>query len=539
MKKILQPLAAGVLAAIMLVTPSLALTTQELGEILQNEYAGDVPAQVWSQTTVEGMLEALGDPFSHYYTADEYAQLLDAVNNGGQAGTSATVTVTDGLGWVDLRSFGAETYDILKAGVENSGARHWIVDLRGNRGGELRATAEALSVFAGGGELIYLRDKDGKLYSAKGSYGKLAIDPAILLVDGGTASAGELYAAGIRDRQQGLLIGSRTYGKGVAQSAFDQSHPTYGAAFSDGSALLLTTEKVFSDAMVSHNIMGVLPHLAVDADKAEAVARLLCADAPMADTNGYLRLHLARWRWYVDLNHADPETLRTLLEALPPQVILYLGTGGVDGWTLTTARGVADRQGLSGYTPRTFPDVAGSAYKDAINALKTYGILKGDMNGNYNPAAGLDRASLCALLAQAMGYPKSTAAPAFADTPADAWYTPYVTTLSAMGIVNGYSDGLFHPDDPIPHQQFMTILSRIVSGVNANSYAAFQVGPDEEALATGDYAAYDGWAVKGAWLLDGAWHKEARDIDPHATTTREEAAYDLWSVLTTMGLILN
>ena len=181
--------------------------------------------------------------------------------------------------------------------------------------------------------------------------------------------------------------------------------------------------------------------------------------------------------------------------------------------------------------------MADSPYADAINALKTYGILKGDEKGSLNPTSGLDRASLCALLAQAMNFPKPTAAPAFADTPADAWYTPYVTTLSAMGIVNGYDDGLFHPNDPIPHQQFMTILARIVASVNATSYAAMEVGPDEADLASGNYAAYDPWAVKGAWLLDGAWHAEAKAIDPKAVTTREEAAYDLWSALSTMGLL--
>ncbi len=111
--------------------------------------------------------------------------------------------------------------------------------------------------------------------------------------------------------------------------------------------------------------------------------------------------------------------------------------------------------------------------------------------------------------------------------------------LSALGIVNGYDDGLFHPDDPIPHQQFMTILARIIANTHHASWSALKTGPDEATLANGDYAAYDGWAVSGAWLLDGVWHKPAKDIDPRATTTREEAAYDLWSALSTLGLLLN
>lgn len=534
MKKLL----ALALAAAVSVTSALALTPQELGTILQNEYAGEVPQQVWSQTTVEGMLSALGDPFSHYYSAQDYAAFLKQVEAGGGQAPGNTYQAENGVGWVTLNSFeGGQT---LSQWVQSTPANHWVIDLRGNAGGELRAAVEAMSLFAGGGHLVYLRDKDGKLYGAKrqeNSYTTLS--PAIILVGGRTASAGELFAASLRDRQKALLIGSRTYGKGVAQSAFDAKSETYGSYFADGSALLLTTNLAFSDGLNSNNIIGVLPHLMVADDMAEPVARLLRSDGPSGSTAGWLRLHMARWRWYVDLSTAPAPALQALLEALPPQIQLYLGAGGSDGWKATTAVEVATRQSLWGYSPRQFPDVAGSPYADAINALRTYGILKGDQNGNYHPADGLTRASLCALLAQAMDYPMSSAAPAFADTPADAWYTPYVTTLNALGIVNGYDDGLFHPDDPIPHQQFMTILARIVAGTNHASWAALKVGPDEDALASGDYAAYDPWAVPGAWLLDGAWHKDAKDIDPKAVTTREEAAYDLWSALSTMGLLLN
>lgn len=530
MKKLL----ALALAAAVSLTSALALTTQELGTILEKEYAGSVPRQVWEQTTVEGMLEALGDPFTHYYDAATYAAFVERAN-GSTGETPNRFSAENGVGWVELNHFGGNIQDMER--LAGQGLTHWVVDLRGNRGGELRAAVEDMGVFAGTGELVFLQDRDGKLYSAKSQQSKLTIHPAIVLIGENTASAGELYAAAIRDRQRGLLIGSRTYGKGVAQSAFDQTSEAYGSYFADGSALLLTTERVFSENMASNNIIGVLPHLMVEGAVATDVARLLCADAPGGNTAGYLRLHLGWWRWYVDLNTADQTALRTLLEAIPPQAELYEGTGGADGWRQTTAQEVASTHRVAGYTPRVFSDAAGSPYADAINALKTYGIVKGDESGRFNPTDGLTRASLCALLAQAMDYPMSKADPAFADTPAGAWYTPYVTTLSALGIVNGYDDGLFHPDDPIPHQQFMTILARVVANTNCSSAAALSVGPKQETLDSGDYAAYDSWAVPGAWLLDGAWHAAARDIDPRSVTTREEAAYDLWSALSTMGLL--
>ncbi len=531
MKKLL----AFLLAAWLCAASALALTPEELGVILRENYAGEIPARVWEEETVEGMLAALGDPFSGYYTPQAYAAFLQEVDGQGEQSIPNAYRLENGVGWATLNTFGQG--EELEAQVRSASVSHWVVDLRGNSGGELRAAVDAMGLFAGGGNLVYLRDKEGKLYAGKYEETEAVIHrPAIVLVGGHTASAAELFAATLRDRQLGLLIGQRTYGKGVAQSAFDARNATYGAAFADGSALVLTTDLAFSEGLVSNNIVGVLPHLLVEPGQEEGVARLLTPTNPGGAPAGWLRLHLAQWRWYVDLDRADRAALGALLEALPPQVPLYLGTGGAD-WAPTTAQAVADRQGLTDYAPRRFPDVDDSPYADAIHALAAYGVVRGDKAGRFHPGQGLTRAALCALLAQAMDYPMSSAAPAFADTPADAWYTPYVTTLSALGIVNGYDDGLFHPDDPIPHQQFMTILARTAASLHHTSWRVLAVGPDAEALADGDYLAYDPWAVPGAWLLDGAWHAPARDIDPRGVTTREEAAYDLWSMLQVLGVL--
>lgn len=537
MRKLSRRLAALALTMGVAATSAFALTPEQLGQLLKDHYAGEIPQQVWNETTVEGMMDALGDRFSHYLTREEYAAFLAGVNETDGQAVPTTVTLEDGhIGRVSLNTFGEGTYEALKTGVESLDAQadRWIVDLRQNTGGELNAAAESVSAFVGGGSVIYLKDKEGKLYSAKGE-AALTMDPVILLVGSKTASAGELFAAAVRDRKAGVVIGSRTYGKGVAQNLYNQD--TNADYFADGSALLLTTSFAYSDGMLNHNAMGVLPHLMVEKGMEESVAKLLCSQAPKGDNKGTVRIHLGQWRWYVteDDARANTAAFAELMEALPPQVEIFYGNG--TGWTSSTPAAIAAAWGATGYEAREFSDVENSQYKDAINALKTYGILKGDQYGNFQPNASLDRATLCALLAQAMNYPKSTAAPAFADTPADAWYTPYVTTLSSMGIINGYSDGLFHPNDPIPHQQFMAILSRIAAATSLSAESALKTGPQEEDLASGDFDRYDPWAVSGAWLLDGGWHKDAKDIDPQAATTREEAGYDLWSMLSIMGII--
>ncbi len=534
MKKII----AFTMAVCMAATSALALTPVQLDGILAERYPASVPQAVTQAATVEDKLAALGDPYARYMTAEEYADFQASMSEGEQAvGATVTAALEDGhVGRIVISVFGPGTYEGLKTAVNthDAAADRWIVDLRGNTGGDLRGAVDAMSVFMGKGDLVYLREKGDKLYCAASDTAKESMDPVIALVDSRTASAAELFAANVRDRQRGIIIGSRTYGKGVAQSLFTAKE--YPQAFADGSALLLTTGYAFSDSLTTANVMGVIPTLLVDDAMTEPVAKLLCAKAPAGDNSGTLRVHLGRWRWYVDLAAAQarPEVFAALLEALPPQTDLYLGSGS--GWEKQSVAAVAARYG-KGVSSRSFSDVGASEYADAINTLKTYGILKGNAAGDFMPKATLDRASLCALLAQAMDYPKSNDAPAFPDTPADAWYTPYVTTLSQMGVVNGYDDGLFHPNDPIPHQQFMVILARIIANTNHTCHAALAAGMPDEDAASGAYDAYDPWARTGVWVLDGWWHAPAKAIAPKAPTTREEAAYDLYSALNGLGLI--
>ncbi|MEG2421812.1 MAG: S41 family peptidase, partial [Oscillospiraceae bacterium] len=153
--------------------------------------------------------------------------------------------------------------------------------------------------------------------------------PVIVLVDENSASSSELFAAAVRDRQAGILIGSRTYGKGVAQIVRDKSSdPTL---FADGSALKITTYRDFSEKLLTHDGVGVMPHLLVSPENAAQVAYLLSAASPKGETTGLLRLHIGTWRFYLDLKTAADDYYHKafveLLEALPPSAALFLGTG--------------------------------------------------------------------------------------------------------------------------------------------------------------------------------------------------------------------
>ena len=631
-KKLLRRALSALLSLMLLAAPALALDTAQAGELLQKYYLDSVSQEVLSQPTVERMLSALGDPYTQYFDAQEYADFLgsmsdtrtggvgvtstmtdrglvvEAVTEGmpaqraglrpgdiitaldgvtvigqsaeaaaerlrGEPGTQVTLTVlrggesrdyvltreelvipattttlTDGhIGYIRCTTFGEETEGHFAEGIRanDTAADLWIVDLRSNGGGSVSAATQAAGEFVGQGNLVYLRDKAGSYAVESREEDKLTMDPVIVLVDGGTASASEIFASVVRDENRGIVIGGRTYGKGVAQILLDET--VYPGSFTEGDALKVTAYRYFSPNGTTTDRVGVIPDLLVDDAYTADVAYLLSAPAPTGDTSGLLRVDM-KWRWYVDLDAAVSETGRpafaALLEALPAQTPLWLGTGGADGWKRTTAGELAEQYGLTDYTPRAFTDLEGSPYAAAINTLATYEIVSGPGDGTFRPQGTLTRAEFCALLAQAL-HDGRAGDTGFADVPADAWYAPSLNALTAMGLVSGYGDGLFHPDDPMDHQQFLTIMGRLAEYLSMNFYGASQT---EHSAALGDYWAWADWSVESVWLLDGSQRNimgqrlsilwdDLRDIDPTALTTREEAAAMVYNLCVVTGLL--
>ena len=631
-----RPLAATLALTFLLTSAASALTPDQAGTLLKDYYIDDVPQSVLEQPSVQQMIEALGDPYTKYFTAEEYAQFLNSMEDTnvvgigisalmtqegllvqrvyddtpaaaaglmagdliveidgksaagdnallasswlqGEPGTKVqvvylrererhTISLTrraitipatytelwDGhIGYIDCDTFGADTLDHFLSGIETYGdeADHWIVDLRLNGGGEINAAMSAAACFTGSVLMTYLRDGSGEINSYGSPLDSQTLYPAIVLTDGNTASASELFASTIRDNNAGILVGGRTFGKGVAQSVFDQdSLPDY---FPDGDALKVTTFQLYAANGSTAHTIGVIPHLLVDPDIAPNVAVLLSGTSPTGGTAGTLRIDFG-WRWYVDLDTALSSEHRAafvaLLEALPATVQLLEGTSSNgDGWTTVTAAGLAETYGLTEYQARTFSDIDNSPYRAQIQQLATYEILQGDGTGAFRPDDGLTRAQLCALLAQALQCGSYTGASRFSDVSADSWYYSAVNTMAAMGLVQGVGGGRFEPDAPVDHQQFITIMGRL--GQKLNLFLDMTVDDmPEDALSDPALAGYAGWARESVWLLALSqqgllgntisllWEPLA-DIEPSAAATREEAAALTCSLLNYIGLL--
>ncbi len=126
------------------------------------------------------------------------------------------------IGYVKINSFGDTTggdlRDQLRALLDQN-PKSLVLDLRGNPGGYLHTAIDVVSQFVGEGVVMRERFGDGteKTYEAE-SGGLATTIPLVVLIDKGSASASEIVAGAVQDRQRGTLVGETSYGKGSVQS---------------------------------------------------------------------------------------------------------------------------------------------------------------------------------------------------------------------------------------------------------------------------------------------------------------------------------
>ena len=163
----------------------------------------------------------------------------------------------------------------------------------------------------------------------------------------------------------------------------------------------------------------------------------------------------------------------------------------------TPAQIAADTQ-VKGYAPRVFSDVAGTKYELAANTLCTYGMLRGYADGTFHPDNGLTRAELCALLTQTMRLHLPETGATFSDVAKDSWYAPYIQAAQAAGYVSGVGNGRFDPQGKVTQEQMMTVLGRLAADLNLNFLGASNAVPED----TGISSKYSTWAQPWVWLLE-------------------------------------
>lgn len=499
------------------------LTSSEVATAqLGGEEGTAVTIRVLKQDGREVQLELIRRPFSVATT------VRSSLSENGNAGL------------ILCTSFGDETPKHFTETINKyeDTVHTWIIDLSANPGGTSNSGSAAAGRFVGPQITFYLRDgEDYYRYGFTTDINPRITDhPAILLTTGSTASSAELFSGAIRDYGAGIAIGQRTFGKGIAQQAFDKT--AFPELF-NGDALKITTYRFFSPDGTTNDVLGVFPTLMISYENIYPVA-LLLSNNPNATGPQLLDLEIAGSAFCVDLELAASEPYRSafteLLEALPPSAELFYYKEG-QGWQEPTPAQLAQQLGLTDYTPRTFSDVADSPYLPSIDTLAVYGLVGGYGDGTFRPDAPLTRAEFCAMLTNLFGLelPPVTHS-AFSDVSAKAWYAPAVHAMYDKGYVNGYGDGIFRPETPITQEEALCILAKVTTYLNMFAYNLQAQGADEGALDT--YNHYSKWARPSAWLLD-EFEVSLSEVQPQENTSRELAAELLCRILTKTGVFWN
>lgn len=139
----------------------------------------------------------------------------------------ASYMLDEQTGYIKINRFAATTHDEFISASENlkeKGMKRLVLDLRGNPGGYLsQAIAIAEEFFPRGTELVSTKSKhsrfNGEYFSRKD--GDYKDKPVIVLVDEGAASASEIVSGAIQDHDRGLIVGKRTFGKGLVQQQYE------------------------------------------------------------------------------------------------------------------------------------------------------------------------------------------------------------------------------------------------------------------------------------------------------------------------------
>lgn len=298
----------------------------ELMSYVDYYYTGDVDEDVIRDEIYHAVLNGLGDPYSVYYTAEEYEDLQ--VDTGGeyygigaglaQDATTMEVTVSkvysgtpseeaglkqgdiiatvddvdatsmelsklvqlirgeegttvhlviyrdgeemefdverrnitlpsvegqmldDNMGYIQISEFQNKTdeqFEEIYQDLADQGMEGVIIDVRANPGGMLDTVVNILDYMLPEGTLVYTEDKYGKQEVFSSDESCVDPIPTVVLVDGNSASASEIFAGALKDYEYATLVGTTTFGKGIVQSVFP---------LPDGDAVKITTAKYYT-----------------------------------------------------------------------------------------------------------------------------------------------------------------------------------------------------------------------------------------------------------------------------------------------------
>ena len=189
--------------------------------------------------------------------------------------------------------------------------------------------------------------------------------------------------------------------------------------------------------------------------------------------------------------------------------------------------------------PVEYSDVATHWAKTAVNDMGSRMVVEGTGSGQFSPDRDITRAEYAAIIVRGLGLKPENGSTAFTDVKATDWYSSAIHTAHAYGLIDGYHDGMFRPNDKITREQAMAILAKAMKLTRLQDKLIAQ-SAEETLHAFEDAAAVAAWAKNGvanavqAGIVSG---RSADTLVPKGYMTRAEVAAMIQRLLQKSGLI--
>lgn len=162
------------------------------------------------------------------------------------------------VGYIRLTQFSANAADEMRRAIEDLESKQvdgYVLDLRINPGGLLYASVDIARMWIDEGVIVSTVDRQGISEQETANGTAITDKPLVVLVDGGSASASEILSGALQDDKRAVLIGSKTFGKGLVQSV---------RGLGDGSGLAVTIAKYLTPSGRDINHAGIEPDIKVE-----------------------------------------------------------------------------------------------------------------------------------------------------------------------------------------------------------------------------------------------------------------------------------
>ncbi|ACK73378.1 carboxyl-terminal protease [Gloeothece citriformis PCC 7424] len=162
------------------------------------------------------------------------------------------------VGYIRLNQFSSQAGQEMRDAIgelESQNVKGYILDLRSNPGGLLYSSVEIARMWIDDGLIVSTVDRKGVTERQQANHNAISNKPLVVLVDGGSASASEILSGALQDHKRAVIVGTKTFGKGLVQSV---------RGLGDGSGLAVTIAKYLTPTGRDINKEGIKPDIEVN-----------------------------------------------------------------------------------------------------------------------------------------------------------------------------------------------------------------------------------------------------------------------------------